>query len=114
MKSRPTGDILGMLAEEVQELASIAHCLDLGVSDMDLSGVDLEHLSDLQRVDALHQHLDDLAVILRRMVTMVGPGPELDLTELGSGVRLDYIRARLADRTPVSLSAPDQGAVELF
>lgn len=114
MTSRPTAEILGMLAEEVRELARIAHFLDQSVSDMDLSGIEHEKLSDLQRVDALRQHLDDLSVILRSMVPLVGRGPELDVDKLGNGVRLEYIRARLADTAPISLITPDRGSVELF
>lgn len=111
---RPVVEILDMLAEELQELAKIAHRLDLGVGDIKLSSIDPGHLSDLQRVDALHQHLDDLATILRSMVSLVEPGPDLDVTELGNGVRLDYIRARLANSIPSSISTPDQGSVEFF
>ena len=114
MSNRKAADILTMLAEEVSQLAQIAHTIDLDIGDLDLRQLERQHQSDLQRVDALHQHLEDVAAILRSMGGMVGPEPDVDVTALGEKVRLDYIRTRLLDTSLAPEATPPNGTVELF
>ena len=114
MTNRNTADVLHMLADEVADLAGIALELDQSLGALDLKAIDHENTGHFQRVDALHQHLNDVAAILHSMVVLVGHGPQLDIAQLSTGVRLDYIRARLANETPASLATEPDGAVQLF
>ncbi|MBO9478095.1 hypothetical protein J7382_11155 [Shimia sp. R11_0] len=114
MSTRTTADVLSTISEDVADLASIAHALDNLTSELDLSGVDQNKIRDLQRVDALFQHLDDIAVLLTSMSKMIGAGPELSVQDLKDSVRLDYLKSRLCDSKKTADMSPDAGTVNLF
>lgn len=115
MSTRSTADLLATIAEDVSEMASVAHALDALTSQLDLSGADQANIRDLQKVDALFQHLDDVSVLLRTMSDMIVAGPHLDTAALSTAIRLDYLKSRLTNETPVAVSAPAvSGDVNLF
>jgi hypothetical protein len=114
MTTRTTADVLATISEDVADLASIAHSLDNLTSELDLSGVDQSKIRDLQRVDALFQHLDDIAVLLGNMSNMIDAGPDLNVQDLKDCVRLDYLKSRLADAENTTEMSPDAGTVNLF
>ncbi len=114
MTTRTTADVLTTVSEDVADLASIAHALDNLTSELDLSGIDQSKIRDLQRVDALFQHLDDIAVLLGKMSNMIGAGPDLNVQDLKDSVRLDYLKSRLSNSVKTSEMSPDAGTVNLF
>ncbi|CUH52179.1 hypothetical protein [Shimia marina] len=114
MTTRTTADVLSTIAEDVADLASIAHALDNLTCELDLSGIDQTKIRDLQRVDALFQHLDDIAVLLTSMSKMIGSGPDLSVKDLKNSVRLDYLKSRLCSRDKAADMSPDAGTVNLF
>ncbi len=114
MTTRTTADVLITISEDVADLASIAHALDRLTSELDLEGVDHNKIKDLQRVDALFQHLDDIAVLLGNMSSMIGAGPDLNVQDLSDSVRLDYLKSRLSDAKKTRAISPDAGNVNLF
>ncbi|MBO9398248.1 hypothetical protein J7399_04755 [Shimia sp. R9_1] len=114
MTTRTTADVLATISKDVADLASIAHALDNLTSELDLSGADQSKIRDLQRVDALFQHLDDIAVLLGNMSNMIGAGPDLNVQDLKDSVRLDYLKSRLANADQSIEMSPDAGAVNLF
>ncbi|MBO9475778.1 hypothetical protein J7413_19760 [Shimia sp. R10_1] len=114
MTTRTTADVLNTIAEDVADLASIAHALDNLTSELDLSGADQSKIRDLQRVDALFQHLDDIAVLLGNMSKLIGAGPDLNVQDLQDSVRLDYLKSRLSNAATTTEMSPDAGTVNLF
>ncbi|GAA6181250.1 MULTISPECIES: hypothetical protein [unclassified Shimia] len=114
MTTRTTADVLSTISEDVADLASIAHALDSLTSELDLSGADQSKIRDLQRVDALFQHLDDIAVLLSNMSAMIESGPDLNVQDLKNCVRLDYLKSRLSDDKKPTAMSPDAGTVNLF
>lgn len=114
MTTRTTADLLATIAEDVADLATIAHAVDSIASELDLSNADQTKIRDLQRVDALFQHLDDIAILLSSMSDLIGTGPDLNVAQLSDCVRLDYLKSRLANVAATSPLAPVAGTVNLF
>lgn len=114
MTTRTTADLLATISEDVADLASIAHAVDAIASELDLSHADQTKIRDLQRVDALFQHLDDIAILLKSMSDLIGTGPDLNVAKLSESVRLDYLKSRLADVVATSPLTPIAGTVNLF
>ncbi|TCL08238.1 hypothetical protein BXY66_0272 [Shimia isoporae] len=114
MTTRSTADLLATIAEDVSEMASVAHSLDALTSELDLTHADQNKIRDLQRVDALFQHLDDVSVLLRKMSAMIGSGPDLDTGALSNAIRLDYLKSRLTENTTVAMAPAVSGDVNLF
>ncbi len=113
MITRTMAEVLSTISEDVADLAMIAHSLDNLASELDLSGMDQAKIRDLQKVDALFQHLDDIAVLLRDMSKMIGTGPDVNVQVLKDSVQLDYLKGRITD-TQNSKLATAAGAVNLF
>ena len=114
--SLPTSRILEILAKETSELAEIAQLLDQlipTVIQLLPNGTDPE-MRDLQRVDALHQHLQDTARALNTMASLVQPDSEMPVDALIEDVRLKYFRNLLMDLPTAPARAPDQGQAQLF
>ncbi|MGK7651864.1 MULTISPECIES: hypothetical protein [unclassified Roseovarius] len=107
MTPRPISRILAILAEETDDLAGIAQRLDTLIPElvMHLPEHATADLRDLQRVDALWQHLRDISRVLDTVSASVETGARLDPSALLDQVRLDYFRHRLLD-DPVK---PDLG-----
>jgi len=115
MTTRTTADLLTTVAEDISEMAAVAHALDALTSELDLSKADQSKIRDLQKIDALFQHLDDIAALLRKMSDMIGTGPTLDTRDLCAAVRLDYLKTRLNNATHVDAATPPvAGDVNLF
>ncbi|WP_270728820.1 hypothetical protein [Shimia sp. Alg240-R146] len=114
MTIRSTSDLLVTIAEDVSEMATVAHALDALTSQLDLTHTDQSKIRDLQRVDALFQHLDDVSVLLRKMATMIGTGPELDTRDLSDTIKLDYLKSRMTNAAAVSVTPDVSGEVNLF
>lgn len=113
MITRTMAEVLTTISEDVADLAMIAHSLDILASELNLTGMDQAKIRDLQKVDALFQHLDDIAALLRAMSIMIGDGPDVDVQILKESIQLEYLKARLTD-TQNSELAPTAGAVNLF
>jgi hypothetical protein len=96
---RPTSRILDILAEETDDLAAIAQRLDALIPEMvaHLPADGTAHLRDLQRVDALWQHLRDISRVLKTVAGLVEGEARVDVSLLLEQVRLDYFRHRLLD-----------------
>lgn len=107
MSPRPTARILDILADETDDLAAIAERLDALIPELvaHLPENDTSDLRDLQRVDALWQHLRDISRVLKTLSAMVAADAPVDVARLIAQVRLDYFRHRLLD-DPVK---PDLG-----
>ncbi|KRS11648.1 hypothetical protein XM53_15355 [Roseovarius atlanticus] len=107
MPPRPISRLLHILAEETDDLAGIAQRLDTLIPELvtHLPESATADLRDLQRVDALWQHLRDISRVLKTVSTSVEADARLDVTPLLAQVRLDYFRHRLLD-DPVK---PDLG-----
>lgn len=115
MTTRSTADLLATIAEDVSKMASVAHALDALTSEIDLSQADQSKIRDLQKVDALFQHLDDVSAVLKAMSEQIGTGPFLDTRSLSNTIRLDYLKSRLTLATPATPAAPPKaGDVNLF
>ncbi len=115
MTSRSTADLLATIADDVSEMASVAHALDALTSELDLSAADQGRIRDLQKVDALFQHLDDVAALLRAMSAKIVSGPQLDTRDLSSAIRLDYLKSRVTHTTNASnVPKARSGDVNLF
>ncbi len=108
MSSRPTSRILDILADETDDLAAIACRLDALIPALvrQLPPQTAAELRDLQRVDALWQHLGDISRVLKSLSGQLDGGVRVDAGPLMDAVRLDYFRHRLRD-DPV---APDLGS----
>ncbi|QFT92101.1 hypothetical protein FIU86_04555 [Roseovarius sp. THAF9] len=107
MSPRPISRLLHILAEETDDLAGIAQSLDNLIPELvaQLPENATANLHDLQRVDALWQHLRDISRVLKTVSTSVEAEARLDITLLLTQVRLDYFRHRLLN-DPVK---PDLG-----
>ncbi|MFN3208591.1 MAG: hypothetical protein ACE369_06250 [Roseovarius sp.] len=107
MPPRPTSRILDILADETDDLAAIAQRLDALIPRLvdHLPDHGAADLRDLQRIDALWQHLRDISRVLKAVSCLVGPEARVDVSHLIDEVRLDYFRHRLLD-DPVG---PDLG-----
>lgn len=114
MPLRSTASLLTTIAEDVSDMASVAHALDELSSELDLTHVDQNKVRDLQRVDALFQHLDDISALLHRMATAIGSGPDLDTQDLCLAVRLDYLKTRLTHSSSAKPCHAGSGDVDLF
>ena len=114
MAHRPTSDILGVLADEVADLAGVALSIERTVSALDLEQKLGLHGRNLQRVDFLFQHLEDLAFVLQRMSDMMEDAHQLDAAELGRVARLDYVRRRLRADWDQGEDGSHAGNVDLF
>lgn len=114
MTTRSTSELLVTIAEDVSEMATVAHALDALTSQLDLTHADQSKIRDLQRVDALFQHLDDVSVLLREMATMIGSGPELNTRDLSETIRLDYLKSRITSAATTSVTSDVSGEVNLF
>lgn len=97
MTKQPVARLLDLLAAETAELAELAKRLDrlipLAVADLPVSR--RAELGDLQRVDALHQHLRDTSRALGKMADMVDASDELCAATLVAEVELDYFKRLL-------------------
>jgi len=113
---RPTSRILGVLAEETDDLAAIARALDRLIPELieklpDGAG---HGARDLQRVDALCQHLIDIARALKKMAVLVDVESELDVGALTDEVRLDYFKHRLLGDPVAPELGLGHGQTQLF
>ncbi len=111
---KPVADVLTMLAAETQDLAHIAQILDSTICAMPAPAPGTPGLSELQRVDALCQHLEDVTRILTKVSKMIGPGPVLDIHELALVPVLDDFRRKLRSPDAARIAAPSDGHVVLF
>lgn len=115
MTTKSTAELLATIAEDVSEMASVAHALDALTSELDLSNADQSKIRDLQKVDTLFQHLDDVSVILREISAQIGSGPQVDTHAISSAIRLDYLKSRLTLATPTAFATSAMaGDVNLF
>ncbi|WP_428512019.1 hypothetical protein [Roseovarius sp.] len=91
--------ILEILADETDDLAAIAERLDALIPELvaHLPEHGTSDLRDLQRVDALWQHLRDISRVLQTLSSMTVADVPVDLAPLIAQVRLDYFRHRLLD-----------------
>ena len=114
MTRRRTAHILEILADEVADLAAVAQSIERTVCKLDLEQKLGLHGRNLQRVDFLFQHLEDVAFVLQRMSDMMDDHLEMDAAELGRVARLEYVRRRLqSDDEPPQKTQPP-GHVHLF
>ncbi|UYV38613.1 hypothetical protein N4R57_06055 [Rhodobacteraceae bacterium D3-12] len=103
-----------MLADEVADLASVAQSIEHAVFAIGLDKPLGVHGSNLQRIDFLFQHLEDVAFVLKAMAPLFDDEHTLDTEFLSRAVRLDYIRRRLradGERHEKSLNS---GHIDLF
>lgn len=114
MTLRPAAQILEVLADEVADLASVAHSIEHTVSSLGLDKKLGVHGRNLQRVDFLFQHLEDVATILQAMAPLFKDDHRLDAAQLGQAARLDYIRRRLRADGERLEKTRDSGHVDLF
>lgn len=114
MTQRLTSQIIEVLADEVADLASVAQSIEHTVLTLGLDKNLGVHGQNLQRVDFLHQHLEDVAFVLQALVPMFGDTHKLDAATLSQAARLDYIRRRLhADGARLE-KTKNSGHVDLF
>ncbi len=108
----PHQKIISTLARELESLAGLALRLDDHIGALP----DRHELhEDFQSVDFLRQSLDDIAVILDGLSAHEDMSAPLDLSTLGSALKLRELRERvlgLFDIPPED--SHDSGAVHLF
>lgn len=115
MSYRQTSRILNILAEETDDLSVIAQALDRLIPDViEMLPSGTHGAPDLQRVDALCQHLRDISNTLKKMSFLVGTDAELDVGALIDEVRLDYFKRRLRDDPVAPELGLGHGQAQLF
>ncbi|WP_026757166.1 hypothetical protein [Sediminimonas qiaohouensis] len=115
MSYRPTSRILHILAEETDDLSVIAQTLDQMIPDVIEKLPSGAHgAADLQRVDALCQHLKDISSTLKTMAVLIDAEAELEIATLINEVRLDYFKRRLRDDPVAPELGLGHGQIQLF
>ena len=114
MTSHAVADILRVLSDEVSDMAQIASAFDQALGQVELQAVLSDELHQLQQVDTMQQHLQDVAVALNAIVDLIGAGPRLDLDEVTAKIQLHDLRNRLNGQKRYQPTAMDDGEVQLF
>ena len=116
MTLRPISCLLDILAEETDELATIARRLDTIIPSIIANLPDTQNLDvqELQRIDALWQHLQDTARALRKMASLVDSSTELCAATLIEEVQLDYFKSLLQSDHATKAKPPDHGRAHIF
>lgn len=113
MTTRRKDEILDLLAFDVQRLADFARRLELTVFGGTEVTFEDNHLKELQKFDALIQHLDDLEAILRSVAAMTGPEETVNAETLSEVARLGHY-SRIFGLSGHAEPLPEAGHVDLF
>lgn len=114
MIHRPASQILEVLSDEVADLASVAQSIEHTVFALGLDKQLGVHGRNLQRIDFLFQHLEDVALVLQTMAPLFDDDQKLDVEVLSHAARLDYIRRRLRADGERFEKTVNSGHVDLF
>lgn len=114
MSIRKTADILQVLAEEIQDLADLAHAVECSVGCLDSESLTRPELQALQHADALHQYIQGVALVMSAVSAHREIPPQFDLTEVLSELRLDDFRKRLITDHETSQVPSSNGNVQFF
>ncbi|TNF18613.1 MAG: hypothetical protein EP318_17725 [Rhodobacteraceae bacterium] len=113
MTTRRTDEILDLLALDVQRMADFARRLELTVFGDAEVAYEGNPLKEMQKFDALIQHLDDLEAILRSVADMTCPEETVNAETLAEVARLGHYRRIFGLPGPAE-PVPEAGHVDLF
>ncbi len=107
------GEILEVLAVDVRRLADFARRLELAFFQGAPDGSPGIDMQELQKFDALIQHLDDLEAILGSLKEMAGPAQTVQAAELAEAAKMGHYR-RIFGLASTEPSPRPCGDVDLF
>lgn len=109
-------DVLGLIAEEMAELARLADALDAAIAGLASRLVvkDARTLADCQAADLFAQRLTGAADFVASLGASVSADARVDLTEAIQRLGLGDQARRFAGSPPRSDPSPDRGGVVCF